>query len=272
MQNIKQRLLEKQTYDYEDLLDLVRLLRSPEGCPWDREQTHADVRNNLLEEAYEVAEGIDLDDPRILREELGDHLFQAAFHTVIEEERGRVMPSEIIGGICRKMIARHPHVFEEKSGGREADLLSSWDEQKRREKGEARVSDSMRAMPRTLPALMYAKKLTGKAARVGFEFASVADAGDKVMEEWEELRSAKTKAERREELGDLLLALVNYARMEGIDAEEALNSASQKFLFRFEQMEENLAKMNTKLSKCTKKDLSCAWNLAKNRTTLTKNS
>ena len=272
MQDVKHRLLEKETYRYEDLLDLVRLLRSSEGCPWDREQTHKSVRSNLLEEAYEVAEGIDLDDPDILREELGDHLFEAAFHTVIEEERGRILPSEIINGICRKMIARHPHVFGDGDRGVGSDtILFSWDEQKRREKGEETVSDSMRAMPHALPALMYAKKLSGKAARVGFEFETAGEAAKKAEEEWRELSSAKTKEERTEELGDLLFALVNYARMEGIDAEEALNAASQKFLHRFAQMESHFTENRKELSNCTKNELLCAWNLVKSRAILKKN-
>ncbi len=273
MQDIKKRLLQKETYRYEDILDLVRLLRSPEGCPWDRAQTHADVRHNLLEEAYEVAEGIDLDDPSVLREELGDHLFEAAFHTVIEEERGRIHPDEITSGVCRKMIARHPHVFgdESREEGEDA-LLSYWEEQKRREKGEETVSDSMKAMPHALPALMYAKKLTGKAARAGFSYSSSEEAMDKVREEWTELHAAGSKEERREELGDLLLALVNYARMEGIDAEEALTAASKKFLDRFVQMEAYCAEKTGKLSNCTKKELISAWDLVKSRANFTKNS
>ena len=148
----------KEAYTFEDLLAIVRLLRSPEGCPWDRAQTHASVRKNLLEEAYEVAEGIDRDDAAILREELGDHLFQAVFHTVIEEERGRFTATDVLTDICRKMIFRHPHIFAGENAKGKEEALDAWEAAKKQEKHQSSAAEAMHALPVTLPALMYAAK------------------------------------------------------------------------------------------------------------------
>ena len=255
--------LSKETYTFEDLLAIVRLLRSPNGCPWDRAQTHASVRKNLLEETYEVAEGIDRDDAAILREELGDHIFQAVFHTVIEEERGRFTADDVITAICRKMIFRHPHIFAgEHTNGKE-EALDAWESAKRQEKHQKTAAESMHALPKTLPALMYAAKMSGKAARVGFTYESAEEAAEKVCEEWGELAAAHTKEERKEEYGDLLFALVNYGRMLGIDAEEALALACEKFLSRFEKTEAALGQEKGNLAQCTKKEWISAWNTAK---------
>ncbi|MBO5050568.1 MAG: nucleoside triphosphate pyrophosphohydrolase [Clostridia bacterium] len=262
---------EQETYSFDDLLALVRFLRSPEGCEWDRAQTHASVRKNLLEEAYEVAEGIDRDDPKILREELGDHLFQAAFHIIMEEERGRFLPQEVLNDICRKMIARHPHLFAANREHVAAEAVpAKWEALKRAEKGQQTATDTLRALPKTLPALMYAQKMTEKAARAGFTYEGAEEAGEKVCEEWRELAAAKTQAEREEELGDLLFALANYARMIGVDSEEALARAARKFLDRFAGMEENFTQVGRKLADCTKKELIFSWYEQKNTEKSTK--
>lgn len=261
----------KEDYTFDDLLALVRFLRSPAGCEWDRAQTHASVRHNLLEEAYEVAEGIDCDDPRILREELGDFLFQAAFHTVMEEEQGRSTAQEVLRDVCRKMVNRHPHLFLAENEHLSAEEVPArWEEIKRREKGHGRVSDSMQALPGTLPALMYAQKMAGKAARAGFSYDSADEAMEKVAEEWQELAAAKTKEEQEEELGDMLFALVNYARFLELDAEETLAKAAKKFCRRFAAIEENLALSGREMANCTKKDLLFAWNNQKNTEKSTK--
>ncbi len=253
----------KETYTYDDLLALVRLLRGPGGCPWDREQTHKSIRRNLLEEAYEVAEGIDADNPAMLREELGDYLFQAAFHIILEEERGRFVPSDVITDICRKMISRHPHIFGARGTLTAGEVPAMWEDVKRAEKHHATTAAAMHAVPRILPALMYAGKLENKAARAGFTYDTADEAAEKVKEEWGELQAATTQVEREEEYGDLLLALVNYGRMLGLDAEECLAHASRKFLDRFERTEAFLTENAGNVSKCTKNDWILAWKTTK---------
>lgn len=255
--------LSKEAYDFDDLLAIVRLLRSPEGCPWDRAQNHASVRKNLLEEAYEVAEGIDRDDAAILREELGDHLFQAVFHTVIEEERGRFTASDVLSDICRKMIFRHPHIFADVRAEGKEQALDTWEAAKREEKHQKSTAEAMQALPKTLPALMYATKAASKAARVGFTYEAPEEAAEKVAEEWAELAAAQTENERLEEYGDMLFALANYGRMLGIDPEEALARASSKFISRFAKAEASLLAEKGDLSQCTKNDWILAWDRAK---------
>ncbi len=256
---------------FEDILALVRFLRSPEGCAWDRAQTHRSVRRNLLEETYEVAEGIDRDDPAILREELGDYLFQAAFHIVLEEEQGRLSAADIIQDVCTKMIRRHPHLFtEEKAQLAAAEVPGRWEELKKQEKGQSTQSAVLAAIPKTLPALMYAQKLTEKAARAGFTYESAEAAKSKLQEEWRELCDAADQAARKEEFGDLLLAFVNYGRLLGIDAEEALSYSAQKFLCRFTKMEKNLEEKGMALASCTKNELQSAWFEQKNTEKSTK--
>ncbi|MBQ8858888.1 MAG: nucleoside triphosphate pyrophosphohydrolase [Clostridia bacterium] len=255
----------KERYDFDDLLALVRFLRSPDGCPWDRAQTHASVRKNLLEEAYEVAEGIDRDDPAVLREELGDFLFQALFHTVIEEEQGRFTTEDVLDAITRKMVHRHPHLFGEVSVSDGSAVPDLWEKVKKEEKGHATATDALRDVPKALPALMYAQKLATRAARAGFTYDTAEEAAEKVGEEWRELAEAKDPAAVEEEYGDLLFALVNYGRMRGLDAEEALSRASKKFLSRFEGMESFVQENGRNPSQCTKNELILAWKRAKER-------
>lgn len=255
----KTAFAQKERYSLEDLFTLVRILRSPDGCPWDRAQTHKSVRKNLIEETYEVADGIDSDNPEILCEELGDYLFEGAFHIVMEEERGRFAIEDVTSALCQKMIARHPHVFSTDAGEGGQAVIANWEKMKKAEKKQTTLEETLAAVPRALPALMYAKKLTARAAGVGFTYESPDEGKEKVLEEWEELAAARTEKERFEEYGDLLLALVNYGRLLGLDAEEALDAASQKFRTRLVEMEKNFEKNNKNLSNCTKKEMFDAW-------------
>lgn len=249
----------KDTYTVEDIFTLVRILRSPEGCAWDRVQTHESVRKNLIEETYEVADGIDRDDAATLLEELGDFLFEGAFHIAMEEERGRFAESDVATALCRKMIGRHPHVFGETADGQAPD----WEASKKREKGQTTLEATLDDLPRALPALMYAKKVASRAAAVGFTYESADEGREKVLEEWCELAAAPDEKTKKEEFGDLLFALVNYGRLLGIDAEEALDLASQKVRTRLVEMEKNVAKNSKKLSDCTKIELIEAWDATK---------
>jgi len=226
----------KDNYNVEDFVRLMNHLRAPGGCPWDAEQTHESLRNNVIEEACEVAEAIDNGDNSALREELGDLLMQVIFHCSIEEEKGGFTINDIADGACKKLVFRHPHVF----GNAEGDALDIWEKAKREEKGQKTTAEAMRAVARTLPALWRAQKIQKKAAGAGFKWPDVESAVDKIAEETDELRQSIQAGELEhieEELGDLLLAAVNTAGYFGIDPERALNKACDKYVHRFECME-----------------------------------
>ena len=222
------------SYKMEDLLRIMELLRAPGGCPWDREQTHQSIRRNMLEEAYEVAEAIDQQDPAHLKEELGDVLLQVVFHARMAQEEGQFTFDDVVDGVCKKLIFRHPHVF----GGvdaRDSDkALTTWEEQKRAEKGQKTAGDTLDAVARSLPALMRAEKLQDKARKAGFDWPEAGPALDVG-----ELRQAVEEGTNpQEELGDVLFAAVKVGRFLGVDSELTLHAACEKFIGRFRKMEE----------------------------------
>ncbi len=228
----------KKSYSFNDLVDIVRLLRSPGGCPWDMEQTHQSIRRNFLEEAYEVAEAIDEENPDHLKEELGDVLLQVLFHAQIEAEEGRFTVDDVADGICQKLIYRHPHVFAQTEVSGSDEVLQNWEELKRTEKHQETYTDTLTAVARSLPALWRAEKVQKKAKKAGFDWDDVADALDKLSEEVEELKQAIAQNTNiEEELGDLLFAAVNVSRFVKVDSEEALQAATDKFTRRFAQVE-----------------------------------
>ena len=181
----------KSHYSYEDFLNIMRLLRAPGGCPWDREQTHASIRRNFLEETYEVLDALDRDDARDMCEELGDVLMQVVFHAIIEEERGRFTMADVVDGVAQKMVYRHPHVF---GGSMQADtseqVLVNWEVLKKAEKGQSTTADAIESVPHTLPALWRAEKVQKKTAKAGFDWQDALSALDKLEEEVRELRAA----------------------------------------------------------------------------------
>ena len=257
----------KERYGWDDLLEIVRDLRSPEGCPWDKAQTHASIRRNFLEETYEALDAIDRDDADDMREELGDVLLQVAFHARMEEERGRFDMSDIVDALTRKLLYRHPHVFEDASAEDGEQALANWEERKRAEKGFARASDAIEAVPHTLPALWRAEKIQKKAAKVGFEWGDVSHALEKLEEEVRELREALEAGGApdcphgvREEAGDVLFITVSILRMYGIDPEDALHRTCDKFERRFRGVEEGADKP---LSEYTEAGLVALWKQAK---------
>jgi tetrapyrrole methylase family protein/MazG family protein len=229
---------------FADLLQIMDRLRDPGGCPWDREQTYATLRNYLLEECYEVVEALDAGDREGLREELGDLLFQIVFLARLAKEEGAFTAEDVARGIAEKMVRRHPHVFGEEKADTSEEVLRNWEEIKRREKGAAEPARSVLAgIPRGLPALLKAQRLGTKAARVGFDWDRDADVLDKIDEEVRELRQAAASGrpeEVREEFGDLLFALVMLGRRLEVDAEEALEGANRKFQARFHEVERRL--------------------------------
>ena len=255
---------EKARYDYDDLLEIIRVLRSPEGCPWDQVQTHQSIRRGLLEEAYEAAEGIDRDDADLLREELGDVLMQVVFHADIERQRGRFTMEDVVDGVVKKLIFRHPHVFGDGHEDSPESVLVSWEQLKRREKGQNTVSDSMDSVARSLPSLWRAEKLQKKAAAAGFEWPDVQGALDKLEEEVAELRRAvENGGDVPDELGDVLFAAVKVGRFCGCDPEDAVNGTCEKFIHRFRAVEEGAAVRGREVSQLSLEEMTALWNEAK---------
>lgn len=255
----------KAFYDCKDLEKLVRILRHPGGCPWDQEQTHQSIRRNFLEEAYEAAEAIDSGDVDALEEELGDVLLQVCFHASIEEDAGRFTLDDVADGVCKKLIYRHPHVFGDVTVSSTGEVLSNWEELKKKEKHQATQADAVDAVARTLPALWRAEKMKKKAAKAGFDWRDVSGALDKLSEELDELKAAALggDGDPAEELGDLLLAAVSVARFLDADPEDALHAACDKFAARFRKTEELAAERGLKLDGLPEPELSALWREAK---------
>ena len=278
----------KDRYTVDDFREIMRVLRSEDGCPWDREQTHESIRRNLLEEAYEVCEAIDAADSDHLKEELGDLLMQVIFHSLMEEECGRFDLDGVADYAVRKLIFRHPHVFGEGAARVEVsgseEVLNNWEELKRRERGDSTVTGSLVSVAKSLPALWRAEKIQQKASRVGFDWAEISGALDKLTEEVDELRvaiaeaadsgsgttlgseadesdtnEAATVSAVTEELGDLLFAAVNVARFAGVDPEMALGCSSDKFTRRFAYIEEEAARRKRKLEDMTLEELDAIY-------------
>jgi tetrapyrrole methylase family protein/MazG family protein len=228
----------KPSYDVYDLKSLMELLRGPDGCPWDSEQTHQSIRRNLLEEAYEAAEAIDEDNAEHLIEELGDVLMQVVFHADIAEKSGRFTLDDIADATCRKLLRRHPHVFGDVRARNGGESLVFWEDVKRREKLQETVTDAMRSVAISLPALWRAEKIQKKAAKAGFDWPDFTGALGALHAEIDELENAiKSGDGIEEELGDLLFSAVNVARFFKADPEKALGMASDKFVSRFERIE-----------------------------------
>ena len=223
-------------HTYEGLDQLVRRLRGPDGCPWDREQTHDSLKEKLLEECYELVEAIEEGDASELAEELGDVLFHVVFQIHVAAQNGEFLPERVFGSVIRKLVRRHPHVFGDAKVADSEELLASWDSIKRRERAGTGAS-LLDGVPGTAPALSYAQEAQRRAARAGFDWDDYAGVVQKVAEELAELESAGSDPEREAELGDLLFSVVNAARWLGVDAEGALRHANSRFYARFGVME-----------------------------------
>ncbi len=254
----------KDSYNVRDLEEIVRLLRAPGGCPWDAEQTHQSIRRNLLEEAYEAAEAIDEESPEHLREELGDVLLQVVLHARMEQEAGRFDLDGVADGICKKLIFRHPHVFGDVTVSGTGEVLSNWEALKREEKGQQTHTDALEAVAHALPALWRAEKVQKKAKKAGFDWPDISGAMDKLSEELSELRAAVEQGSNvEEELGDLLFSVVNVSRFLKLDAEGALNGATDKFIRRFRRVEQAAAAQNRTLEGMDLAELDKLWEDAK---------
>lgn len=248
------------------LLDIMRRLRAPDGCPWDREQDFASIAPYTIEEAYEVADAISRDDPAALQDELGDLLFQVVYHAQMAQEAGSFGFADVARGIGDKMIRRHPHVFGEAATRDSAEQTVAWEAQKQRERQARAETGTLAGLPSTLPALTRAAKLTRRAARVGFDWPDADSVFDKLEEEARELRAELPGASRErlaDELGDLLFVLANLARKLDLDPEACLRGANAKFERRFQAVEGKLARQGQSPADVSLDVMEAAWQAVK---------
>ena len=250
--------------DIKELLGIMERLRGEKGCPWDREQTRDSLKPYIIEEAYEVVEAIEEGDPAKIREELGDLLFQIVFQCQIAMESGEFRFSGVVRDIGEKMIARHPHVFGNAEYKTTDEVLVHWEEQKKRE-GKLRES-ILEGVPRSMPALLRARRLQDRAAKVGFDWEKAEDVFKKLDEELGEFREAleaKDRNRMEDELGDIFFMLVNISRFIGVNPEDALRRTISKFIHRFRHIEMKAAEQGRKLSEMTLSEMDRLWDEAK---------
>lgn len=255
---------------FERLTEIIRFLRSEDGCPWDKVQTHESLRKCLIEESYEVVDAINKKDPDSLEEELGDLILQGVFHGLLGEEEGNFDLTSVLNRVSEKMIFRHPHVFLRENPENEAKTLDSalikWENMKKLEKKEESRTQSMKDIPLELPALMRSYKIQKKARDAGFDWDDVSAAFDKVREETLEVEEACREGNRNkimEEIGDLLFSVVNVSRFLDVDPEEALNFTSEKFVRRFGYIEERAREQNRELTGMKLEEMDVLWEEAK---------
>lgn len=268
-------------YSIEDLISVVRRLFAPDGCPWDRVQTHESLRKNMVEEAYEAVDAIDSGRPGRVADELGDVLLQVLMHSAIAERDGEFAFTDVTDNLSRKLISRHSHVFGTDTADSPDSVLTLWDKNKMREKGHGTFSETLADVPEGLPALMRADKLQKRAAKAGFDWPDAAGAREKINEElaevedvlvkngkplYEKLSAEKDAAVHREaeaEVGDLLFACVNYARLLGIDPEVALNRTNAKFIRRFTGVEALAGEEGKRLEEMPLAEMDLLWDRVK---------
>ena len=259
-------LTQRTRHGMDGLMEVMHRLRAPGGCPWDAEQTHSSLRSSLIEESYEVLDAIDREDATALEEELGDLLLQVVFHAIIEEERREFNMIDVVSGIVNKLIYRHPHVFGEVKVNSADDVLVNWEALKKKEKHQDTVADTMRSVPAAFPALMRSGKIQKKAANVGFDFDNAAMALPKVHEEADEVLAAINSGDKEnlaEEIGDLLFACVNVARLVKVDPELALSAATDKFMKRFISMEALILSEGKRLEGMSLTEMDSYWDRIK---------
>ena len=250
-------------YRLEDFVRLIAYLRSENGCPWDQVQTHQSIRRNFIEEVYEACEALDADDKAHMCEELGDVLMQVLFHTDIERTNGSFDIDDVADAACKKLVNRHPHVFgtaEQRASG------FDWDAEKRRERGQTTVTETMESVSKALPSLWRAEKIQSKAAKAGFDWRSGEEAFAKLPEETQELQEAIQSNDTdaiEEELGDLLFAVVKVARFQGVDPEKALHRACDKFTRRFSRVESAASKDGKQISELSFDELDVLYQAVK---------
>lgn len=257
----------KENYDIEDLLRIMEMLRSENGCPWDREQDHKSIRKNFLEETYEVLEAIDTDDKELLKEELGDVLLQVVFHSRMEEEENCFSFSDVCDGVCKKLIYRHPHIFSDTKVSGAEEVLKNWEELKNKEKGRDKATETLMSVPKVFPALMRCQKVQQRASKAGMDIPSLKEAIRLLESEIDELKKDIEKGYKNgieDELGDVIFSAVNVARLSGVDSEKAAGDSCEKFIKRFEAVEKELASKGSSIKETSEKELDEIWEKVKN--------
>lgn len=252
--------------EFVELVETVKKLRSRDGCPWDRQQTHESLKRCSIEEAYELVEAIDSGDLNLVRDELGDLLLQVLLHAQIADESGKFNIADVCRTIREKLYRRHPHVFGEVEVSSVDEVLQNWEKIKRAEPGYENRTSVLDGVPNTLPALMRATKLSKRAARTGFEWPNLQAVVDKLKEEVAELEAALAHGDREEikgEIGDLLFTVVNIARWVDVDPEEALRGMLKKFAERFRRIEERARETGRDITEMTLEEMDKVWNEAK---------
>lgn len=253
----------KDKYTIDDLIAIMARLREPDGCPWDKVQTHQSIKKSMIEETYEALDALDSGDDHAFANELGDVLLQVVFHAQIASERGAFDFNDIVKEICVKLITRHTHVFGKDKAGNAEEALTNWEKNKKKEKQISTYTGVLRDVPKYLPALMRAEKIQKKARGFGFDWDNIDDVYKKVTEEQEELKEAQAEGDAahiREEYGDLLFSVVNLGRFLDTDPETALTAASNKFISRFERLEAAAVSKGLDLGKMSLEEMDMLWN------------
>lgn len=248
----------KNRYDIGDLLKIIRVLRSENGCPWDKVQTHESIRTDLIEEAYEVCEGIDCNSPEILREELGDLLLQVVFHTEIETENGNFNFDNVCNDICHKLVYRHPHVFGNVKADTESDVLKNWDALKKAGKHQETYSETLESVPKTFPALLRGEKVCKRAMRAGLPIDNIQDCIDEIKRSLDSLNTENAdanNAQNQQTLGKISLSLCNLNRILHIDGEKALTYSTNRFITAFKAAEEEIISGGGSMDKLSDEEL-----------------
>jgi tetrapyrrole methylase family protein / MazG family protein len=254
-------------HQLQRIIGIIKRLRAPDGCPWDRVQTNSDIAKYLLEEAHEVIDAIHAGSPDALREELGDLLFHILFLACMAEEERKFSVADVMAEIAEKMTRRHPHVFGKMAVSNVREVKDNWEEIKKAEYRKKGIEPGLLdGIPRSLPALMKAQVMGKKAARIGFDWAKTEDVILKVEEEWSELNSALKLSDKdyiREEIGDMLFSIVNLCRFTGVDAEDALQSTNRKFAKRFAYIEKKLQEQGSNTVEATLEEMDKLWDESK---------
>lgn len=252
----------KDNYRFDDLVNILRILREPGGCPWDREQTHKSIRRNFIEETYEVIEAIDKEDKELLCEELGDVMLQVVFHAQIAQDASNFSIDEVCDGVCKKLIIRHPHVFGDVTAETSDVVLDNWDKIKMETKSQSTQAQVLDSVSHSLPSLIRADKVQSKARKCGFDWPDISGALSKLSEEVTELTVAVESGDKQacaDELGDVLFSAVNVSRFLGVDAEETLGRSCDKFIARFARVEELATQRGIDMKSATLEELDALW-------------
>ncbi len=250
------------TEEFSDLIKLIQTLRGPNGCPWDKEQTHESLKSNLIEESYETLNAIDNNDQQNLLEELGDVLLQILFHSDIAEKNGQFTMNDVVYNLQKKLIDRHPHVFSKKSLLSSNEVVTQWEEIKKQSLSSK--GSSLNSITPNLPSLLYATKIQKKASSYGLDWTDINGVIEKLQEEILEFKRADTKTSQKEEIGDIFFTLVNFARWIDIDSEIALQESTTKFINRFNRIESYCTERKINFDELTFEEKENLWEKSKN--------